>query len=56
MKLKRKVSLTPEGAVFQAEALLTLAQAERAAESARRAARGEIGSLRLAFLGVASYA
>jgi len=56
LRKKRRVSLTPEGDVFHSEALLTLAQAERAAESARRAARGEVGSLRLGFLGAASYA
>ena len=56
LRNKRRVSLTPEGEVFHPEALLTLAQAQRAAESARRAARGEVGSLRLGFLGAASYA
>src|SRR2546430_2073131 len=44
-RAKRIAQLTPEGEVFYAEAVRTLAQAELAIETARRAARGEIGRL-----------
>jgi DNA-binding transcriptional LysR family regulator len=52
----RNVQLTPEGEVFYAEAARTLAQAYLAINTARRAARGEIGNLSVAFLGSATYA
>ncbi len=42
---KRKVEITEAGRLFLAEARRTLDQAEHARETARRAARGEIGSL-----------
>jgi hypothetical protein len=42
--------------VFYAEAVRTLAQAELAIETARRAARGEIGRLSIGFLGSATSA
>jgi DNA-binding transcriptional LysR family regulator len=48
---KRRVSLTAEGVVFHAEAVRTLEQADLAVEAAHRAARGEIGSLRIGFMG-----
>lgn len=51
---KRAVQLTPEGEVFYAEALRTLAQAESAIDCAKRAARGEIGKLSIGFLGSAT--
>src|SRR5580700_5417749 len=54
MREKRRVRLTPEGSVFYAEAIQTLEQANRAIEAARRAARGEIGTLRIGFLGSAT--
>jgi DNA-binding transcriptional LysR family regulator len=54
MREKRRVRLTPEGSVFYAEAIQTLEQANRAMEAARRAARGEIGTLRIGFLGSAT--
>jgi DNA-binding transcriptional LysR family regulator len=52
----RGVRLTDVGAVLLREARPVLAQAERAAEAVRRAARGEQGELRVGFLGsVANY-
>lgn len=55
-RAKRVTQLTPEGEVFYAEAVRTLAQAELAIETARRAARGEIGRLSIGFLGSATSA
>ena len=55
-RAKRVTQLTPEGEIFCAEALRTLAQAETAVENARRAAKGEIGQLAIGFLGSATYA
>ena len=52
---KRHVRLTPAGRVFLQQARQTLIQAEQAAQSARRAARGETGRLELGFLGSTSY-
>jgi len=46
----RVVRLTEPGRVFLEEARRTLAQAERAAESARRAAQGLAGNLRVTFV------
>jgi DNA-binding transcriptional LysR family regulator len=54
MRSKRGTQLTSEGEIFYAEAVRTLAQAELAVETARRAARGEIGSLSIGFLGSAT--
>ena len=51
----RTVRLTPQGEVFYKETLLTLRQADHAAEASQRAARGEFGTLTLAFCGVATY-
>ena len=56
LRAKRIVQLTPEGEVFYAEALRTLAQAEVAVNTAKRAAKGEIGRLSIGFLGSATYA
>lgn len=53
-RARRVAQLTPEGEVFYAEAVRTLAQAELAIETARRAARGEIGRLSIGFLGSAT--
>ena len=53
---KRLAQLTPEGAVFYAEAVRTLAQAELAIETAGRASRGELGRLSIGFLGSATSA
>ena len=55
-RAKRVARLTPEGEVFHAEAIRTLAQADLAIETARRAARGEIGRLSIGFLGSATSA
>jgi DNA-binding transcriptional LysR family regulator len=49
-------TLTPEGQLFFAEALRTLDQAQQAIDTARRAAKGEIGRLSIGFLGPATYA
>jgi DNA-binding transcriptional LysR family regulator len=54
-RLPRGVELTPAGAAFLPEARLTLAQAERARRTAERAARGEIGRLRVGFVEAAIY-
>jgi DNA-binding transcriptional LysR family regulator len=42
---RRRVALTPAGAVFFDEAKAVLGHVDRAVEAARRAARGELGSL-----------
>jgi len=47
----RAAKLTAEGQVFYAEALKTLAQAERSITTAQRAAKGEIGRLGIGFMG-----
>ena len=49
-RVPRGVELTPAGHAFLPEARLTLAQAERARRTAQRAARGEIGRLRVGFV------
>jgi len=46
---KRRVTLTAAGERFFLSARQILADAERAAEEARRAARGEVGELRIGF-------
>jgi len=51
---KRRAHLTPEGEIFYLEAVRVLEQAQHAIEAARRAARGEIGLLRIGFLGSAT--
>ena len=48
-RTSRRVQLTDAGRVFQVEAGRVLAGADLAVEAARRAARGEAGSLRVAF-------
>src|SRR6201984_1815679 len=55
-RAKRIAQITPEGEVFHAEALRALAQDELAIETARRAAKGEIGRLSIGFLGSATSA
>ncbi|MDQ3698542.1 MAG: LysR family transcriptional regulator [Gemmatimonadota bacterium] len=54
-RVPRGVELTPAGRAFLPEARLTLAQAERAQRTAQRAARGEIGRLRVGFVEAAIY-
>jgi DNA-binding transcriptional LysR family regulator len=51
----RRAELTPEGEVFYGEAVRTLEQAESAIETAKRAAKGEIGKLSIGFIGSATY-
>ena len=53
-RAKRVAQLTAEGEVFYPEALRTLTQADMAVETARRAAKGEIGKLSIGFLGSAT--
>lgn len=55
LRTKRSVKLTPCGQVFLAEARKTLAQSEHALQSARRAARGEIGRLAVGFVSSTVY-
>ncbi len=54
-RTSRGVELTPAGRAFLPEARLTLAQAERAQRTARRAARGETGRLRVGFVEAATH-
>lgn len=49
-RTRRKVELTPAGELFLQEARLALLQANRAVDTAKRAARGEVGTLRLSFI------
>jgi DNA-binding transcriptional LysR family regulator len=51
----RRVALTGAGAAFVAEARRTLASAERAADAARRAARGELGRLAIGYVSSVAY-
>jgi DNA-binding transcriptional LysR family regulator len=53
-RVPRGVELTPAGRAFLPEARLTLAQAERAQRTARRAAQGETGRLRVGFVETAA--
>jgi len=55
-RAKRIAQLTAEGEIFYTEAMRTLAQAELAISTAKRAAKGEIGRLSIGFLGSATYA
>ena len=52
---RRTVSVTEQGVIFLAEARRTLAQAGFAVESARRAARGEMGRLTVGFASLAAF-
>lgn len=47
---RKSISLTPAGSAFFVEAKAVLAQAENAAAAAKRAAKGETGSLSVAFI------
>src|SRR5215470_12812687 len=53
-RTKRTVQLTTAGAAFLGEAEQILRHAKEAAQIARRAARGEVGSLGIGFFGAAS--
>jgi DNA-binding transcriptional LysR family regulator len=55
-RVGRTAQLTPGGEVFYAEAVRTLAQAESAINTAKRAAKGEIGKLSIGFVGSATFA
>ena len=55
-RTSRKVALTEAGEILVAEARRTLGQAKRAKEMVQKAARGEIGSVRVGFSGNASFA
>jgi DNA-binding transcriptional LysR family regulator len=52
----RSVELAPAGAVLLTRAREILASVDRAADDARRAARGEVGRLAVGFTGSATYA
>ena len=52
---KGRVQLTRAGRAFLPEVRRTLAQAERALRTAQRAARGEVGRLRVGFVEAATY-
>lgn len=52
---RRKIRLTHAGRLFLEEARLALSQAEKAARTARRAHRGEVGTLSVGFVGSATY-
>jgi DNA-binding transcriptional LysR family regulator len=54
-RLPRGVRLTPAGAAFLDEARAVLARAARAVDRARRAARGEVGRVRVGFVEPATY-
>lgn len=54
-RTRKSVSLTTAGAIWLEHARQVLTEAERLPAIARRAARGEIGELRLAFVSIASY-
>jgi DNA-binding transcriptional LysR family regulator len=53
---KRRVELTPAGRMFADEARGLLAGLERGARQARRAERGEVGTLTIGFEGLSSFA
>jgi DNA-binding transcriptional LysR family regulator len=55
-RTRRSVALTPAGEIWLGHARRLLADAERLPSIAQRAARGELGQLRLAFVSIASYA
>ncbi|MFT3967233.1 MAG: LysR substrate-binding domain-containing protein [Sphingobium sp.] len=54
-RTSRRVRLTDAGRLFEPEARQTLAQADRAAQTARRAHRGEIGHFGLGFTASAPF-
>jgi DNA-binding transcriptional LysR family regulator len=54
-RVGRVARLTPEGEVFYTEAVRTLEQMESAIQTAKRAARGEIGRLSIGFVGSATF-
>lgn len=52
---RRRVALTPAGAAFLEPAMAAIAAADRATSHARRAAKGDVGHLRLGFTVIAFY-
>jgi DNA-binding transcriptional LysR family regulator len=54
-RTKRSVALTDPGRAFLAEARRTLDSADQAVRAARRAARGEIGTLRVGYVDLATW-
>ncbi len=54
-RTRRTVQLTLAGERFEQEARKTLAQAETAVLAARRAGRGEVGSIAIGYVGSAAY-
>jgi DNA-binding transcriptional LysR family regulator len=54
-RTSRRVTLTPEGAVFLADCRRVLAGADRAARRVQAAARGEAGTLRLVYTLVSAF-
>lgn len=54
-RTSRRVILTPAGLAFFAEAQKILEQSEAAITATRRAARGSAGSVKIAFVGAATY-
>ena len=54
-RVGRTAQLTPEGEVFYTEAVRTLAQADSAIDTAKRAAKGELGKLSIGFIGSATF-
>src|ERR1700722_17537746 len=54
-RTSRRVELTQAGALLRVEAERTLAQAARAKAIVQRAARGEVGHLRIAYTGGAAF-
>ena len=54
-RTRKSVALTTAGAIWLDHARQVLTEAERLPAIARRAARGEMGELRLAFVSIASY-
>ncbi|HEX2547392.1 MAG TPA: LysR substrate-binding domain-containing protein [Ramlibacter sp.] len=55
LRTKQSVALTEAGRVFLEQARITLASAQHAMESARRAGEGHVGTLSLGFGGLTAY-
>jgi DNA-binding transcriptional LysR family regulator len=55
-RTSRRVKLTEAGVLFRVEAERTIQQATRAKDVAQRAARGEVGTVRIGFVGNAAFA
>jgi DNA-binding transcriptional LysR family regulator len=53
-RTSRRVALTEAGVLFRVEADRTIQQAARAKDVAQRVARGEVGTVRIGFVGTAS--